>query len=223
LAKVDRPVEIRQPGAQPRIERPLDAWKATGDIARAVSTDLRSSACVEDDGSTGWNGGAQGMSKRELEYAWMFRAEFPAVVRTVFLIVHDRGTAEDIAQEAFIQLLRHWRKVSAYERPEAWVRRVAIRLAARHLRRRRPTSPIGAGDDIGVEARSTDLDLLDAVGRLPVMQRAAVVLFYFEDRPVAEIEEILGVSAGTVKQHLHRARTRLGELLGEEVDAPDVG
>jgi RNA polymerase sigma factor (sigma-70 family) len=49
------------------------------------------------------------------------------------------------------------------------------------------------------------------------MQRATVVLFYFEDRPVAEIADILGISDGSVKVHLHRARQRLVVLLGEEV------
>ena len=62
------------------------------------------------------------MNEADLEYAWFFRAEFPGVLRTVFLILHDRGRSEDVTQEAFIQLLTHWRKVSRYERPEAWVR-----------------------------------------------------------------------------------------------------
>jgi RNA polymerase sigma-70 factor (ECF subfamily) len=48
------------------------------------------------------------------------------------------------------------------------------------------------------------------------MQRAAVVLYYWEDRPVAEIARVLEVSESTVKQHLHRARHRLAELLEEE-------
>ena len=49
-------------------------------------------------------------------------------------------------------------------------------------------------------------------------QRACVLLFYFEDRPIAEVVEILGISDGAVKVHLHRARKRLSELLREEVD-----
>ena len=65
----------------------------------------------------------------EDEYAAFYRAEFPHVVRTSYLIVHDRQRAEEIAQEAFIQLLIHWGKVSRYEQPGAWVRRVAIRIA----------------------------------------------------------------------------------------------
>ena len=63
-----------------------------------------------------------------------------------------------------------------------------------------------------------DVDLADALRRLPVRQRTCVLLFYFEDRPISEIVDILGISDGAVKVHLHRARQRLSELLREEVD-----
>ena len=53
------------------------------------------------------------MAEADLEYAWFFRVEFPMVLRTVFLILGDRGKAEDVTQEAFIQLLSHWKKISA--------------------------------------------------------------------------------------------------------------
>ena len=158
------------------------------------------------------------MGDAELEYAWFFRAEYPAVLRTVFLILHDRHRAEDIAQEAFIQLLAHWRKVSRYERPEAWVRRVAIRLAMRHQKRERIRSLLERETARATTLEVGDIDLARAVGRLPMMQRATVVLFYFEDRPIAEIADILAIAPSTAKVHLHRARTRLAELLGEEVD-----
>jgi RNA polymerase sigma factor (sigma-70 family) len=48
------------------------------------------------------------------------------------------------------------------------------------------------------------------------MQRAAVVLFYFEDRPVSEVAEILDCSTSTAKVHLHKARKKLAELLTGE-------
>jgi DNA-directed RNA polymerase specialized sigma24 family protein len=60
------------------------------------------------------------------------------------------------------------------------------------------------------------------VHSLPTMQRATTVLFYFEDRPVAEIVDILGISEGSVKVHLHRARLRLAERL-DEVVSDDAG
>src|SRR4051812_37803321 len=68
-------------------------------------------------------------------FAWFFQAEYPSVVRTVALLLQDSGAAEDIAQEAFVRLHLHWSKVSGYDRPDAWVRRVALNLAATHARR----------------------------------------------------------------------------------------
>ena len=62
-----------------------------------------------------------------------------------------------------------------------------------------------------------DVDLLRAIGALPAAQRVAVVLFYFEDRPIAEIVDMLGSSEGAVKMSLQRARGRLAELLAERV------
>jgi RNA polymerase sigma-70 factor (ECF subfamily) len=62
-----------------------------------------------------------------------------------------------------------------------------------------------------------DLDLADAIQQLPPRQRSAVVLFYFEDRPMQEIADILGCSTSTGWVHLHKARKKLADLLGEEV------
>jgi RNA polymerase sigma factor (sigma-70 family) len=153
----------------------------------------------------------------EAEYSWFYRGEFPSVVRTVFLILHDRQRAEDIAQDAFVQLYSHWNKVSHYEQPDAWVRRVAIRMAIRHIKRDRMRALLERETRPPSFAPTIDVDLLRAMGELSTTQQVAVVLFYFEDRPIAEIVHILGTSEGAVKMALSRARHRLAELLGEEV------
>lgn len=138
------------------------------------------------------------------------------MVRSVYLAVRDQGHAEELSQEAFIQLFKHWKKVSTYERPQAWVRRVAIRLATRHARRehirsfleRQPAAP-----SKDVEGR---VDVLGALRTLSTNQRAAIVLHYYEDLPVEEIAEILECSQNTVKSHLHRGRLSLKVLLADE-------
>lgn len=153
------------------------------------------------------------------DYEWLFRATFPRVHRTVTLVLRDRDRAEEVTQEAFLKLLENWHKVSGYEQPEAWVRRVAIRLAVREASREdRRGSRERAGPAVRVDDEP-DVDLARAIGGLAPRQRAAVVLHYYSDLPVLEIARILNVSDSTVKQHLLRARTRLAELLSEE--APD--
>jgi DNA-directed RNA polymerase specialized sigma24 family protein len=65
----------------------------------------------------------------------VFSREFPRVARTIHHIVGDRARAEEVTQDAFLELLRHWRTVAGYDRPDLWVRRVAIRKAQRERHR----------------------------------------------------------------------------------------
>jgi RNA polymerase sigma factor (sigma-70 family) len=155
------------------------------------------------------------MKQRDEAFEGFFLAEHTPVLRTVWLILGDRQAAEDVTQEAFYRLLVHWRKVSSYERPGAWVRRVAIRLAMRARSR-------SARSDRAIEAAQPDpgafIDIRIALQGLTTAQRSAVVLYYYEDHPVSEVASLMRCSQGTVKTHLHRARARLASQLGEEID-----
>ena len=155
------------------------------------------------------------------DFRWFFTAEYPRLVRTVHGVVQDATLAEDIAQEAFIQLLNHWAKVSRYEQPGAWVRRVAIRMAVRESgrsRRRRDLERSTLDTAPSGQQPGTDLDLQDAIRQLSPRQRAVVVLFYLEDRPMDEVAAILGCAPATGWVHLHRARHQLATILGEELE-----
>jgi RNA polymerase sigma-70 factor (ECF subfamily) len=164
--------------------------------------------------------GRAGVLERDTDFSGFFRDEFSPVVRTVHVIVRDRGRAEEIAQDAFVELFARWRKISTYQRPDAWVRRVAIRMAVRSARRERAREVLERQAATPSDPAPRDADVLSAVRGLPAAQRAAVALFYLEDRPVAEVADLLGCSPSTAKVHLHRARRRLAELLGAE--ASDV-
>jgi RNA polymerase sigma factor (sigma-70 family) len=156
------------------------------------------------------------------EFSWLFTREYRSIVRSVDMVLHDHARAEEITQDAFVRLLQHWNRVSKYDRPGAWIRRVAIRLAAREAvrERRRPSvERVGTGPSLPADVPDgvVDLDLWRAVRTLPPRQRAVVALFYLEDMPIAEVADIVGCSESTVSVHLHRARRRLAELVGEEV------
>jgi RNA polymerase sigma-70 factor (ECF subfamily) len=146
----------------------------------------------------------------------LFRREFGPITRTAYLVVGDWEVAREIAQDAFVQALKHWRKVQVMESPGGWVRRVAIRDAVRSRRRH------ARGHELEIERARRDepsgetVDVRTALLTLPPRQRAAIALHYLDDRPVAEIASLLGCSAGTVKTHLSRGREALAKLLGEE-------
>jgi RNA polymerase sigma factor (sigma-70 family) len=157
-------------------------------------------------------------------FAWFFRAEYPQVVRTLSLTLRNPSAAEDLAQEAFLRLHQHWSKVYRYDRPDAWVRRVALNLAASHARRegRRSTlERLALAGRAADRESDTSLDdfptverVRDALLSLPHTQRALIVLYYYEDRPIAEAGELVGLTTGSAKVALHRARRRLALALG---------
>jgi RNA polymerase sigma factor (sigma-70 family) len=161
------------------------------------------------------------LASADEDFRTMFVASYPSVARTVSLLVGDREVAQEITQEAFIQLLVHWRKVSRFEQPGLWVRRVAIRRAQRERHRIWKRSGIEQSATAVFESATPDEpddEVRGAVDELPPKQRAVVVLFYFEDRPMEEIAELLGCSVSTGWSQLHTARRKLALLLSEEVD-----
>ena len=121
----------------------------------------------------------------------LFRREFGPITRTAYLVVGDWEVAREIAQDAFVQALRHWRKVQGMESPGGWVRRVAIRDAVRSRRRQaRGRSLEVERARLTEEPASLSLDVRSALLALPARQRAAIVLHYLDDRPVAEIASL---------------------------------
>lgn len=124
----------------------------------------------------------------------------------------DEQTACDLCQETFLRVWQHFAKVSAYERPAAWLFRVATNLALNHLRLR---SAHPAATSLDVFERSsgdlaTEIVECDAVRRalmqLNPRQRAALVLREVYGLSCEEVAHILGTSSGAVKIILWRSR-----------------
>ena len=159
------------------------------------------------------------MRKRDQdEFERVFRSAYRAVFRTAYLVLQDRGRAEEITQDAFLRLYERWGGVVVFERPEAWVRRVAVRDAVRRAKRERVVPVVALVDSQPAGDRLPDVDLLRAVGGLPAQQRAAVALYYLEDLPVDQVAQLMQVAPATVRQHLFKARSQLAERLGETLE-----
>lgn len=107
-----------------------------------------------------------------------FREEYPGVVRVVAPIVGSVADAEGIAQDAFTKAYVRWARLSRYDRPGAWVRRVAIRDAVRFAERSRRSPEPPAPDRDPVDAVVARIDLDRLLARLPARQRACVVLHH---------------------------------------------
>jgi RNA polymerase sigma factor (sigma-70 family) len=153
-------------------------------------------------------------------FSEFYAGQFSRIASITTVIMKSRASGVEIAQDAFVQLYVHWKKVCHYDAPEAWVRRVAIRLAVREARRdsRRRELTIGTWRPDDDDVPQPDVDVWRAVAELPATHRAIVAMYYFDDLSVGEIAGALGKSEGSVKITLHRARRALALSLGGEVD-----
>jgi RNA polymerase sigma factor (sigma-70 family) len=147
--------------------------------------------------------------------------EYLPVVGLAYALSGSRWAAEDLAQEAFIAAHREWDQVSTYDRPGAWVRRVVANLSVSAFRRRVAEAKALARIAVGQAAAVPNLDAGDpefwaAIRALPRRQAQVVALHYLEDRSIADVAEILDVTHGTVKRHLHDGRVALARRLAPE-------
>lgn len=155
----------------------------------------------------------------ESDFADFYAATWPRTLACTYALTGDRGAAEEIAQEAYVKAWTHWRKVSHYDQPAAWVRQVATRqainrwrrtkVAGAWLARTRPESPAPPPD-------GTTAALVQALLQIPEAQRRAVVLHHLADLPVAEVARLEHSPVGTIKARLSRGRAALALLLADE-------
>lgn len=153
----------------------------------------------------------------------VYHAHHAELVRFATFVAPEDGMAEDLVHEAFVKLYGAWRRVDDPARIGGYLRTTVLNLArgrARHLgviRRNRPQPrPDTASAESGA-LRNDDRDrVVGALRRLSERQRACLVLRHYEDRSESEIADILGISIGSVRTHVHRGMTTLGRLLDEE-------
>ena len=142
-----------------------------------------------------------------------YRREFRDVVGLAYALSGSRLGAEDLAQEAFVAAHQRWDRIGGYDKPGAWVRRVVANKAVSGFRRkaaeRKALTRLAGQRRPLPELEPEDEELWQMVRDLPKRQAQAVALFYIEDRPVAEIAEILECSPSTAKVHLFRGRQAL--------------
>jgi RNA polymerase sigma-70 factor (ECF subfamily) len=153
-------------------------------------------------------------------FAECYASSFAPLTRQIFVYTGDLGLAQDLVQEAFCRALPRWSKVSGYDDPVAWIRRVAFNLAnSRWQRARVAARYLGRLRERHIEGPNPDrVAAVAALAQLPPRQRQAMVLHYLADMSVADIAAEEDVPVNTVKTWLHRGRTALAGLLSEGGD-----
>ncbi|WP_328993424.1 SigE family RNA polymerase sigma factor [Kribbella sp. NBC_01245] len=141
-----------------------------------------------------------------------------ALLRTAYLLSGDWHKAEDLVSMTVLKLYGSWRKVRAAAYPDAYVRRILVRVflqEKRHpSRREHPTDLL---PETASAPATTDLDhredLRRLLDRMPPRQRAVLVLRYYDDLSIEQTAEVLGCSAGAVKSLTVRAIDSIRGLL----------
>jgi RNA polymerase sigma-70 factor (sigma-E family) len=151
-----------------------------------------------------------------------FAARRRALSRTAFLLTGDHRDAEDLLQEALTRTVGRWRKVSAGDNPEGYVRQVMINEVRSRWRRRRrgveqPTGDIADGvDGREMEAEAVNRSVLaSALRQLTPKQRSVLYLRFYEDMSETETAKTLGCAIGTVKSQTHDALAKLRSVAPE--------
>jgi RNA polymerase sigma-70 factor, ECF subfamily len=141
------------------------------------------------------------------------------------MILRNRPAAEEVTQDAFVRAFLNLDRYDAARPFYPWIAAIAVRLAQTWLRRRmqhagREDDPLDAVSDAHTDAPLRELisdersrRLWSLVTSLPRAQSAAVFLYYKEDMKVDEVAQTLGVTSGTIKTLLSRARHTLRERL----------
>ncbi|MEU8259084.1 SigE family RNA polymerase sigma factor [Micromonospora sp. NPDC048999] len=149
------------------------------------------------------------------------RSNTATLSRLAYLLVGNHADAQDLLQSALTKSAVRWRRISGYDDPVAYVRRVMVNEATSRWRRwrRLRIDPVGemperprpddAADTVG------RVVLWAALGRLTSRQRVLLVLRFYEDRSVQETADLLGCSVGTVKSQTHHALARLRAIAPE--------
>ncbi|UCD38974.1 MAG: sigma-70 family RNA polymerase sigma factor [Fidelibacterota bacterium] len=145
------------------------------------------------------------------------------VYNIALFTLNDEVFAEDATQDAFIKIYRHLGKFKGDAKLSTWMYRIVKNVCFDYLKKRRHSPLDELSEHYLMSSDSSPeeellagwqhQELRDAVERLPVKQRLAITLYYFQDKSYEEVAAIMGQPLNTIKSHLHRAKSALEKSL----------
>jgi RNA polymerase sigma-70 factor (ECF subfamily) len=173
---------------------------------------------------------------RESAFRELIRRYERPVFSLIYRLVRDRERAEDLAQETFIKVLNALDRYDPSFKFSSWIFKIAHNTALDDLRRKHPETlsihgsphastadeleatvltPV-SGDETPEDftsSREIGTHIEEAISRLRIEYRTAILLCHVEGRPYEEVAQIMNVPLGTVKTYIHRARNELKKQL----------
>jgi RNA polymerase sigma-70 factor (ECF subfamily) len=131
-------------------------------------------------------------------------------------IVRSEALAEDLSQTIFVKAWQALPKFDGRAALSTWLYTIARNTCLTALRAesyRRTAALDETAGSCPANPAPVNIAIEQCVARLPDVQREVIMLYYFQDRDVAEVAAMLDLPEGTVKSHLHRARRALGAMM----------
>ena len=162
----------------------------------------------------------------ESRYNQWVREHYRFLMRSAWALTGSQAIAEDVVQDCFTSAWKYRSQLRQPELARAWLFQIMRRHALRHLmpgtgfyesynegdHAHDPAAPDAGLDD--------QLDVVKALTRIAPIHREALVLFYFDDMPTAQMAEALDIAPGTVLSRLARARDALKQAMRPRAAMP---
>jgi len=153
----------------------------------------------------------------------LYSEHYRTLVRLATLLVRDMATAEEVVQDSFIAMHASWRRLRDTDKALSYLRQSVVNKSRSVLRHRvvmdrnapkpAPDVPSAEHGAITLLERSS---VVEALRKLPMRQREALVLRYYADLSEAQIASVMGISRGAVKSHTARGMTSMRAVLETE-------
>jgi RNA polymerase sigma-70 factor (sigma-E family) len=156
------------------------------------------------------------------DFAEFVSARSTALHRAAYLMVGEVSLAQDLVQEALTKTYVAWPRLRDKGNAEAYTRKAITTTAISWFRRKAWSQEISSdappegGSQGHADSVTQSAWLWTALQELPVRQRAAIVLRYYEDLTEAQTADAMGCAVGTVKSQVSAGLSKLRERLGDD-------